>query len=87
MNGEGSADDPRAAKRAALRMATLHLVVAVVLLDAVALGIYYLGGIDRGSVLAKQLFTGVWLIATGVSVAILLKRVRAIRHGRGDEPT
>ena len=82
MNSEPSADDPRAAKRAALRVATLHLVVAVMVLDAVALGIYYLGGIDEGSVLAKQVFTGVWLVATAVTVAILLKRVRAIRYNR-----
>ena len=82
MNGESSTDDPRAAKRAALRLATLHLIVGVVLLDAAALGIYYLGGIDQGSVLAKQVFTGVWLVATAVTVAILLKRVRAIRYDR-----
>ena len=82
MNGNSRLDDPRAVKRAALRMATMRLIVAVVILDAVALGTYYLGGIDQGSVLAKQVFTGVWLVATAMTVAILLKRVRAIRYDR-----
>ena len=82
VNAESGTDDPRAVKRAALRMATLRLIVAVVILDAAALGIYYLGGIAQGSVLAKQVFTGVWLVATAVTVAILLKRVRAIRYNR-----
>jgi hypothetical protein len=72
-------DDPRAARRAALRKATLQLVLGVVVLDAVALGIYYLGGIEHGSTPAKQIFTAVWLVATAFTVAVLLKRVRTIR--------
>ena len=79
MNGSES-EDPRAQRRAALRKATLQLVLGVVLLDAVALGVYYLGGIDHGTTQAKQIFTWVWLVATAITVAFLLRRVRAFRH-------
>ena len=67
-------------RRAAMRKATLQLVLGVVLLDAVALGIYYLGGIEHGSTQAKNIFTGVWLVATAITVAFLLRRVRALRY-------
>jgi hypothetical protein len=77
-----SADDPRAVRRAALRKATLQLVLGVVALDALALGIYYLGGIEHGSTPTKQIFSGVWLVATAVTVAVLLRRVRTIRFNR-----
>jgi hypothetical protein len=63
-----------------MRKATLQLVLGVVLLDAVALGIYYLGGIEHGSTQAKNIFTGVWLVATAITVAFLLRRVRALRY-------
>ena len=75
-------DDTRAERRAALRKATLQLVLGVVVLDAVALGIYYFGGVAHGSTLAKQIFTWVWLVATAMTVAFLLRRVRAIRYNR-----
>ena len=78
MTGPGT-DDPRAIRRAALRKATLQLVLGVIALDAVALGIYYIGGIEHGSTQAKQIFTAVWVVATAVTVAVLLKRVRTIR--------
>ena len=71
-----------AERRAALRTATLQLVVGVVALDAVALAIYYFGGVEHGSAQAKQIFTGVWVVATAVTVAFLLKRVRAVRYSR-----
>ena len=75
-----SPDEARDARRAALRAATLQLVLGVVVLDAVALGIYYLGGIDHEPTRTKQIFTGVWLVATAITVAFLLRRVRALRH-------
>jgi hypothetical protein len=67
---------------AAMRKATLQLVLGVVIVDAVALSIYYLGGIEHGSTQVKQVFTWVWLVATAVTVAFLLRRVRRIRYGR-----
>lgn len=79
MNGIGG-EDARAIRRAAMRKATLQLVLGVVILDLVALGIYYVGGIEHGSTQAKQIFTWVWLVATAITVAFLLRRVRAFRH-------
>ncbi|MDQ6633322.1 MAG: hypothetical protein M3Z10_01020, partial [Gemmatimonadota bacterium] len=71
-----SSSDPRAVRRAALRRATLHLVAGVVALDAVALAIYYLGGVDRAAVSTRQMFVVIWTVATAITVAVLLKRVR-----------
>jgi hypothetical protein len=75
-------EDPRVTRRAALRKATFQLVLAVVVIDAVALGIYYLGGIEHGPTQAKRIFTWVWLVVTAVAVAFLLRRVRRIRYSR-----
>ena len=75
-------DDPRAVKRAAMRKAILHLVLGVVLLDAAALGIYYFGGIADGSAQSQKIFTWVWLVATALTVAVLLRRVRKIRYNK-----
>jgi hypothetical protein len=72
-------NDPRAVRRAALRKATLRLVLGVIALDAVALLIYYAGGIARASIQTRNLFVVVWTVATALVVAVLLKRVRAAR--------
>ena len=80
------AEDPHAERRAGMRKATLQLVLGVVLLDAVALSVYYLGGIEGGTPRARQTFTWVWLVATAITVAFLLKRVRAFRHRRVPPP-
>lgn len=70
-------------RRAALRTATLHLVLGVIALDAVALGIYYLGGIAHSSTSTRTIFVGVWTAATAITVAVLLRRVRQARRIRG----
>ena len=59
-----------------------QLVLGVVLLDAVALALYYFGGIEHGATQTKQIFTAVWVVVTAVIVAVLLRRVRLIRMGR-----
>lgn len=74
-----SADDPRAIRRAAVRRATLHLILGVVVLDAVAMAIYYLGGIVHATTETRQIFVVVWTVATALTVAVLLKRVRTAR--------
>ncbi|HEY2025414.1 MAG TPA: hypothetical protein VGG78_00310 [Gemmatimonadaceae bacterium] len=82
MTGPGSSGsaDPRAVRRAALRKATLQLVAGVVLLDAVALGLYYLAGIAYAPERTRTIFVVVWTLATALVVALLLKRVRAARY-------
>ncbi|MFL5608853.1 MAG: hypothetical protein ACJ8AD_20520 [Gemmatimonadaceae bacterium] len=79
MTGPVSSSDPRAGRRAALRRATLQLVLGVVALDAVALAIYYLGGVVSASPSTRQTFVVVWTVATAITVAVLLRRVRAAR--------
>ena len=69
----------RAEKLRTLRRASIQLVLGVVLLDAVALATYY--GFDIAHAVRKtQLtFTVTWTIATALTVAFLLKRVRKAR--------
>ena len=75
--------DPRAAQRASLRRAVLHLVIGVVLLDAVAMGLYYLAGIPHAARRTQMIFVITWTIATALTVAFLLRRVRAVRFAGG----
>ena len=72
--------DARTAKRAALRRATLNLVVGVVVLDTVAMLVYYLA-IVHAPPNVRMLFVGLWTVATAIVVVILLKRVRKARFG------
>jgi hypothetical protein len=73
-------DDARTAKRAAMRRATLHLVLGVGALDTVAmLGYYYI--VKNAEPKTKTLFTGVWTVLTVVVVMVLLRRVRRARFG------
>jgi lysylphosphatidylglycerol synthetase-like protein (DUF2156 family) len=71
--------DPRAAQRATLRRAVFHLVIAVVVLDAVALGVYYLAGIPTAPSRTRTIFIVTWTVATAATVAVLLRRVRLAR--------
>ena len=66
----------------ALRSAVLRLVLSIVVLDAVAIAIYYVAGIPRRPVSAQYLFLGVWLVLTLIVVLAGLQRVRAARVRR-----
>jgi uncharacterized membrane protein YwaF len=80
-NEEASvSNEARTAKRAAMRRATLHLVLGVGILDTVAmLGYYYI--FMNAEPKTKMLFTGVWTVLTVVVVMVLLRRVRRARFG------
>ena len=65
-----------------MRKAVVQLVAGVVLLDAVALAIWYGAGLAHGTYQTRMTFTIVWTIATALTVAFLLRRVRVIRMGR-----
>ena len=80
MDDAGITADARTAKRAALRRATLHLVLGVVALDAVAMLVYYLA-VVHATPTARLLFVGLWTVATALVVVVLLKRVRKVRFG------
>ncbi|MDB4913733.1 MAG: hypothetical protein JWM95_1377 [Gemmatimonadetes bacterium] len=76
---EVAADEARAAKLAVLRRATIQLVVGVVLLDALALACYYGFNIAHAVRKTQMTFTVAWTVMTALTVAFLLKRVRAAR--------
>ena len=81
MAGSEALSEARKAQRAEMRRATLHLVGAVMALDAVAISIWYLlivHAADR----TKSIYVGVWTITTAFVVAIFLKRVRKARYVR-----
>jgi hypothetical protein len=67
-------------RKAALRRTTLHLVLGVVLLDALAIGIYYLTDMARRPQQTQTIFVVIWTAATAVTVAVLLRRVRMARR-------
>ena len=71
--------DPRAPQRAVLRRAVLNLVASVILLDAVAMSIFYFAGIAHGPERTRWYFVIAWSIATAVVVMVLLRRVRRVR--------
>ena len=61
----------------------LHLVIGVVLLDAIAMGIYYLAGIPHAARRTQIIFVVTWTVATALTVAFLLRRVRLVRVAGG----
>ncbi len=67
-------------RKAAMRRTTLHLVLGIVLLDAVAIGIYYLADILHRPQQTQVVFVAIWTAATAVTVAVLLRRVRLARR-------
>jgi hypothetical protein len=71
--------DPRAPQRNALRRAVLQLVMAVVLLDAVAMTIFYGADISHGPTRIRNIFLIGWSVVTAILVGVLLRRVRKVR--------
>ena len=78
---QGATTNARNAKRAAMRRATLQLVIGVGLLDTLAMAGYYFL-IVHAPPKTKMLFTGLWTIATVLVVMVLLKRVRTARFAK-----
>jgi heme/copper-type cytochrome/quinol oxidase subunit 4 len=72
--------DPRVPeRRRALRTATLHLVIGVATVHAVAFALFYLLHIEAGPERTRTIFIAVWTFATAITVAFLLRRVRMAR--------
>jgi hypothetical protein len=67
-------------RKAAMRRTTLHLVLGVVALDAVAIGAYYLFDMVHRPQRTQMIFVAVWTAATAITVAFLLRRVRLARR-------
>jgi hypothetical protein len=71
--------DPRAPQQNALRRAVLKLVMSVILLDAVAMTIFYGADIAHGPARTRNVFLIAWSVVTALLVGILLRRVRKVR--------
>jgi hypothetical protein len=68
-------------RRAEGRRLLFQMVLAVVVLDAAAIGAYTVAGIATAGPRVRTLFTAVWTIVTAVVVAVGMRRIR--RHRRG----
>jgi hypothetical protein len=62
-----------------MRRHLLHLVLAVVALDVVALAVRDLAGVDGWPTGRRQLFTVAWVALTLIVVSVFLSRIRAAR--------
>lgn len=77
---DGTTKPASDASRAALRTTTLHLVLGVVTLDAVALLLFYGFDVAHRAPQTRTTFVAVWTFATALTVAFLLRRVRLARR-------
>ena len=59
----------------------LKLVVGVVVLDAVAIGLYYGLHIADRPVNTQEIFIAVWVVLTLIIVTTMMKRIRQARRG------
>jgi len=68
------------ARRAELRTATLQLVIAVAAVHGIAIALYYAMDIADAAVRPRTIFVALWTFTTALTVAFLLRRVRAARR-------
>lgn len=62
-----------------VRRAVVRLVVSVLVLDALAVAVYVLGGLTAAAPRTRVTFAVVWTIASLVAVLIGLRQVREAR--------
>jgi len=60
----------------------LKLVVGVALLDAAAIGLYYLLRIHDRPTNTQQVFVAIWTVLTLIIVTTMMKRIRQARRRR-----
>ena len=65
-----------------LKRNLLTLVVGVVVLDGVAIGLYYGLHIRDRPVNAQEVFVAVWVVLTLIVVTTIMKRIRVARRRR-----
>jgi hypothetical protein len=66
----------------ALRAAVLRLVVSVIVLDAIAIAIYYIADIPLRPTSIRYPFFGAWILLTLAVVLSALHRIRVARVRR-----
>jgi hypothetical protein len=67
---------------AALRSAVLRLVVSIVVLDAIAIAVYYIADIPLRPTSIRYPFFGAWILLTLAVVLAGLHRIRLARVRR-----
>ena len=60
----------------------ITMVVLVIVLDAVAIGVYHLAALQSASQGMRNAFTAAWTLATLVIVGVNLRRIRRERSRR-----
>lgn len=73
---------PAARLRSPAARHLLVMVASVLVLDALALAAYFLGGVREAGPTVRNAFTAAWTVATLVIVGIGLRRIRQARYGQ-----
>jgi len=60
----------------------MTLVGAVVVLDAVLIGMYYALHLPDRPMKQQQMFVAIWVVLTLIVVTTMMKRIRRARRGR-----
>jgi hypothetical protein len=77
---DNDASAAREEKLAVLRRATIRLIAGIVALHGTALAIFYFAGIAHRDPTTRNTFVVVWMVATAIVVAFLLRKVRQARY-------
>jgi putative Mn2+ efflux pump MntP len=72
--------EPSLALRRELKGYLLKLVASVVVLDAVAIGLYYGFHIADRPLNTQEVFIAVWVVVTLIIVTTMMKRIRQARR-------
>ena len=59
----------------------MMMIVSVVVLDAIAIGIYRVNHIADRPEKTQQIFVAVWVVATLIAVTTMMKKIRIARRG------
>lgn len=73
---------PDSPQRQLMKKYFVRLVVAVVVLDAAVIGIYYGLHIPERPERTQQTFVAVWVVLTLLIVTTLMKKIRQARRGQ-----
>ena len=79
---DGPASGGPASRAPILRGHLMRMVVTVLVIDAVAVAIYYAAHLSRADEKVRTIFTLAWSLATIAVVLTSLRRIRIARRGR-----
>lgn len=68
------------ARRVEMRTATQRLVLAVTTVHGIAIALYYALDIADAATRPRTIFVALWTVTTALTVAFLLRKVRAARR-------